>query len=51
MIFNSITTKERSPIEQHQRNALIDGLKEASPNDLVILSDSDEIPDLSNERD
>ena len=36
-----------SPIEQHQRNALIDGLKEASPNDLVILSDSDEIPDLS----
>ena len=36
-----------SPIEQHQRNTLIDGLKGASPNDLIILSDSDEIPDLS----
>ena len=35
-----------SPIEQHQRNALIEGIKDASPNDLIILSDSDEIPDL-----
>ncbi|MDC0618965.1 hypothetical protein OAO89_01450 [Pelagibacteraceae bacterium] len=36
-----------SPIEQHQRNALIEGIKDASPDDLIILSDSDEIPDLT----
>ena len=36
-----------SPIEQHQRNALIEGIKDALPDDLIILSDSDEIPDLS----
>ena len=36
-----------SPIEQHQRNSLIQGLKEANPDDIVILSDSDEIPDLT----
>ena len=36
-----------SPIEQHQRNSLIDGLKNASSEDLIILSDSDEIPDLT----
>ena len=36
-----------SPIEQHQRNTLIKGINEASDNDLIILSDSDEIPDLS----
>ena len=36
-----------SPIEQHQRNSLIEGIKEASPEDLIILSDSDEIPDLT----
>ncbi len=35
-----------SPIEQHQRNFLINGLEKASPDDLIILSDSDEIPDL-----
>ena len=35
-----------SPVEQHQRNTLIQGLKDALPNDLIILSDSDEIPDL-----
>ena len=35
-----------SPIEQHQRNSLIKGIKDASPDDLIILSDSDEIPDL-----
>ena len=35
-----------SPIEQHQRNSLIEGIKEASQEDLIILSDSDEIPDL-----
>ena len=36
-----------SPIEQHQRNSLIEGIKDASPEDLIILSDSDEIPDLT----
>ena len=36
-----------SPVEQHQRNALIHGIEDASSEDLIILSDSDEIPDLS----
>ena len=36
-----------SPVEQHQRNYLIEGIKDASPEDLIILSDSDEIPDLT----
>ena len=40
-------TGGESPIEQHQRNFLINGVKNASPDDLIILSDSDEIPDLS----
>ena len=40
-----------SPIEQHQRNALMRGIKDASPNDLIILSDSDEIPDMSKIKD
>ena len=35
-----------SVIEQHQRNSIVNGIKEASENDLIILSDSDEIPDL-----
>jgi len=35
-----------SAIEQHQRNNIVNGIKEASENDLIILSDSDEIPDL-----
>ncbi len=35
-----------SKIEQHQRNNITNGIKEASDNDLIILSDSDEIPDL-----
>ncbi len=35
-----------SIIEQHQRNFLIEGLKDAKPDDFIILSDSDEIPDL-----
>ena len=39
-------TGGESIIEQHQRNYLINGLKDASPEDLIILSDSDEIPDL-----
>ena len=40
-------TGGESPIEQHQRNSLIEGIKDASSDDLIILSDSDEIPDLS----
>ncbi len=40
-------TGGESPIEQHQRNALIEGISDASQDDLIILSDSDEIPDLS----
>lgn len=39
-------TGGESPIEQHQRNNLYNGIKNASPDDLIILSDSDEIPDL-----
>ena len=35
-----------SPVEQHQRNYLIKGIKDALPDDYIILSDSDEIPDL-----
>ena len=35
-----------SIIEQHQRNNLSKGLSKANDNDLIILSDSDEIPDL-----
>jgi len=40
-------TGGESPVEQHQRNTLIEGLKNASSQDLLILSDSDEIPDLT----
>ncbi len=40
-------TGGESPIEQHQRNSLIEGIKKASSDDLIILSDSDEIPDLT----
>ncbi|MFL2883521.1 MAG: hypothetical protein ACJZ69_04525 [Pelagibacteraceae bacterium] len=36
-----------SIVEQHQRNNILNGIKDASPNDLIILSDSDEIPDLT----
>ena len=39
-------TGGESPIEQHQRNSLLEGIENASPDDLIILSDSDEIPDL-----
>ena len=35
-----------SLIEQHQRNNILNGLTKADENDLIILSDSDEIPDL-----
>ncbi len=40
-------TGGESLIEQHQRNSLSEGLKKANDNDLIILSDSDEIPDLT----
>ena len=36
-----------SQVEQHQRNSLSKGLDNANDNDLIILSDSDEIPDLT----
>ena len=36
----------KSIIEQHQRNNILNGLRKANENDLIILSDSDEIPDL-----
>ena len=36
-----------SVVEQHQRNSLSKGLMGAHDNDLIILSDSDEIPDLT----
>ena len=39
-------TGGESVIEQHQRNILINGLGKAEDNDLIILSDSDEIPDM-----
>ncbi|MDC0903075.1 hypothetical protein OAS21_01265 [Pelagibacteraceae bacterium] len=35
-----------SLIEQHQRNYLIKGLDKADSDDLILISDSDEIPDL-----
>ena len=35
-----------SLVEQHQRNSILRGLKNCDDNDLVILSDVDEIPDL-----
>ena len=40
-------TGGESPIEQHQRNSLIEGIRDANDEDLIILSDSDEIPDLT----
>ena len=36
-----------SLVEQHQRNSIMKGLKNANDNDIVILSDVDEIPDLN----
>ena len=36
-----------SLVEQHQRNALMRGLKNAKNDDLIILSDVDEIPNLN----
>ena len=36
-----------SLVEQHQRNSIMRGLKKSNDNDLIILSDVDEIPDLT----
>ena len=35
-----------SLVEQHQRNSIMKGLKKSKDEDLIILSDVDEIPDL-----
>ena len=40
-------TGGESLVEKHQRNNIINGIEEAQDNDLILLSDSDEIPDLS----
>ena len=40
-------TGGESLVEQHQRNSLMRGLKNCNDNDLIILSDVDEIPDLN----
>ena len=39
-------TGQNSLVEQHQRNSIMRGLKKCSDNDLIIISDVDEIPDL-----
>jgi len=47
---NSIKKKHmwgESLIEQHQRNSIMKGLKNCDDNDLIILSDVDEIPNLN----
>ena len=36
-----------SLVEQHQRNSIMKGLKNANDDDIIILSDVDEIPDLN----
>ena len=38
---------QNSSVERHQRNSIIKGLKNCHDNDLVIISDVDEIPDLT----
>jgi len=38
---------QNSLVERHQRNSITRGLKNCSDNDLVIISDVDEIPDLN----
>ena len=40
-------TGGESPVEQHQRNHLMEGIKNALPDDFIVLSDSDEIPDFT----
>ena len=36
-----------SLVEQHQRNSIMKGLRKANDDDLIIISDVDEIPDLN----
>ena len=36
-----------SLVEQHQRNSILKGLKNCHDDDLIILSDVDEVPDLN----
>ena len=38
---------QNSLVERHQRNSIMKGLRNCSDDDLVIISDVDEIPDLS----
>ena len=38
---------QNSLVERHQRNSITRGLKNCNDNDLVIISDVDEIPDLN----
>jgi beta-1,4-mannosyl-glycoprotein beta-1,4-N-acetylglucosaminyltransferase len=38
---------QNSLVEQHQRNSIMRGLKNCDDGDLIIISDVDEIPDLS----
>jgi len=38
---------QNSLVERHQRNSIMKGLKNCDDNDLVIISDVDEIPDLN----
>ena len=38
---------QNSLVEQYQRNSIMRGLKNCSDNDLIIISDVDEIPNLS----
>jgi len=38
---------QNSLVERHQRNSIMRGLKSCQDNDLVIISDVDEIPDLN----
>ena len=38
---------QNSLVERHQRNSIIKGLKNCDADDLVIISDVDEIPDLN----
>ena len=38
---------QNSSVERHQRNSILRGLKNSHDNDLIIISDVDEIPDLN----
>ena len=40
-------TGQNSLVERHQRNSILKGLKNCSDEDLIIISDVDEIPNLN----